>query len=142
MTDRIDCVDACPRTKSGIAAIAALATVLIACGDGSTNPSPSPMSPSPGAATTITIANNAVSPQSVTVTRASRVTFLNNDTRIHDMHSNPHPTHTDCPEINDVGVLNPGESRQTGVLSNVRACGYHDHTQDTVTSLQGTITIQ
>jgi plastocyanin len=83
-----------------------------------------------------------VSPQSVTVTRGSRVTFVNNDNRNHDIESNPHPEHTDCPEINQVALLSPGQSRQTGVLNNVRTCGYHDHEQDTVRSLQGTITIQ
>jgi hypothetical protein len=76
------------------------------------------------------------------VTRGSRVTFLNNDTRSHNIQSNPHPIHTDCPEINQVGFLNPGQSGQTGILNNARPCGYHDHEQDTVTSLQGTITIQ
>jgi plastocyanin len=145
MNSITDCVDACLKAKGGIAALAALVFVLVACGNGSTNDrlaSPSP-TPSPGGGTaTITIANNAVSAQSVTVTRGSRVAFLNNDTRSHDIQSNPHPTHTDCPEINQVGFLNPGESRQTGVLNNARTCGFHDHLQDTVRSLQGTITIQ
>jgi plastocyanin len=125
-----------------------VAFVLAACGGGSTSgsvtsPSPSP-TPSPGESgtATITIANNTVSPQSVTVTRGSRVTFVNNDNRNHDIESNPHPEHTDCPEINQVALLSPGQSRQTGVLNNVRTCGYHDHEQDTVRSLQGTITIQ
>jgi plastocyanin len=119
-----------------------LALLAAACGSGGsgTTPSPSP-APAPAAAT-ITIANNAVSPASVTVTRGSRVTFVNNDNRVHDMESNPHPEHTDCPEINQVGLISPGQSRQTGVLNTARTCGYHDHDQDTVRSLQGTITIQ
>jgi len=70
------------------------------------------------------------------------VTFVNSDSRTHQMFSNPHPEHTDCPEINDVGFLNPRQSRQTGNMNTVRTCGYHDHNQDTVVSLQGTITIQ
>jgi hypothetical protein len=57
------------------------------------------------------------------------------------MNSDAHPVHTDCPEIS-VGVINPGESRQTGSLNTVRTCGYHDHNQSTNTALQGTITIQ
>jgi plastocyanin len=121
----------------------ALGLLAAACGGGSTpatTPSPSP-APAAGAAT-ITIANNAVSPASVTVARGSRVTFVNNDNRVHDMESNPHPEHTDCPEINQVGLISPGQSRQTGVLNTARTCGYHDHEQDTVRSLQGTITIQ
>jgi plastocyanin len=131
-----------PRLRS----ILALVALVTACGGGAsptaTTPSPSPApAPSPAGAT-ITIANNAVSPASVTVSRGSRVTFVNNDTRVHDMESNPHPVHTDCPEINQVGLISPGQSRQTGALNTVRTCGYHDHDQDTVTSLQGTITIQ
>ena len=83
-----------------------------------------------------------VSPKTLTVTAGTRVTFVNNDTRAHDMNSNPHPEHSDCPAINDVGFLTPGQSRQTGNLNVVRACGFHDHNQDSNTNLQGTITIQ
>jgi hypothetical protein len=69
------------------------------------------------------------------------VTFVNNDNRTHDMASNPHPEHTQCPEINSVGFLTPGQSRTTSNLTTVRTCGYHDHNQDSNTALQGTITI-
>ena len=115
------------------------AILLAACGGGSSTPSPSP---SPGDTATITIANNAVSPPNITIARGSQVTFVNSDSRTHQMFSNPHPEHTDCPEINDVGFLNPGQSRQTGNMNTVRTCGYHDHEMSTVLSLQGTITIQ
>jgi plastocyanin len=70
-----------------------------------------------------------VSPQNVTVTVGSRVTFVNNDTRPHDMNSDPHPEHTDCRELN-VGFLTAG---QTGTSQNLtpRTCGFHDHNQPT-----------
>jgi len=58
------------------------------------------------------------------------------------MESDPHPIHTDCPEINEVGFLNPGQSRRTGTLNIARTCIYHDHNRDMVESLQGTITVQ
>ena len=118
-----------------------MAILVAACGGGSGTPSPSP-TPSPGDAATITIANNAVSPRNITIARGSQVTFVNSDSRTHQMFSNPHPEHTDCPEINDVGFLNPGQNRQTGNMNTVRTCGYHDHELSTVLSLQGTITIQ
>jgi len=105
--------------------------------DGVTNPPPA--SGNPG--TTITISSAGVSPKAITVSRGSQVTFANSDTQSHNMNSNPHPAHTDCPEIS-VGVLNAGESRQTGVLNTARTCGYHDHNQSTNAALQGTITIQ
>lgn len=126
-----------------------LGTLLMAsaCGGGGsdspTSPSPSPSpSPAPVATTTITITSSGVSPQNITVSQGSRVTFVNNDTRAHEMTSNPHPIHTDCPEINQVGFLQPGQSRQTGNLNDVRTCGFHDHIFDTNASLQGTIRIQ
>jgi hypothetical protein len=83
-----------------------------------------------------------VTPRSITVARGSRVPFVNNDNQSHDMASDPHPVHSDCPEINQVGFLNPGQSRQTGALNTARTCAYHDHNRESVTSLQGTITIQ
>ena len=123
----------------------ALAFLIAACGGGSTSSSNTSPSPTPGGGTstpTVTIANNAVSPKNITVTRGSQVTFVNNDNQSHDMESDPHPIHTDCPEINQVGLLSPGQSRRTGILNIARVCGYHDHNRDMVESLQGTITIQ
>jgi hypothetical protein len=70
------------------------------------------------------------------------VTFINNDTRDHDVSSNPHPEHTDCPAINDVGVLVPGQRRQTGNLNVARTCGYHDHDDPENSRWKGSILIQ
>ena len=127
----------------GFAAAGATAILIAACGgsSGSTSSPTAPTGPTT-ATTTITITNNAVSPQNITIARGSQVTFINNDSRPHEMASNPHPEHTDCPEINQVGFVNPGQSRQTGNMNTVRTCGFHDHNQDQVRSLQGTITIQ
>jgi hypothetical protein len=58
------------------------------------------------------------------------------------MESNPHPEHTDCPEINQVGFLSAGQTRLTGNLNTVRTCGFHDHDQPSNQSLQGTIVIR
>jgi plastocyanin len=102
----------------------------------------SPSHPSDPPCATITIADNAVSPNAVTVSPGCRVAFVNNDSRSHDMSSDPHPEHTDCREINSVGVLQPGRSGETGNLNAVRACGFHDHSQDAVASLKGTITVR
>ena len=119
------------------------ALAVAACGGGDDSGTPtSPTPPSGGGATTITITASGVSPQTVTVAAGSRVTFVNNDSRRHDMSSDPHPEHTDCGEINQVGVLQPGESRQTGNLNTVRTCGFHDHDQPNVSSLRGSIRIQ
>ena len=133
-----------------------LATALTAvtCGGGGssspTSPSPSPSptpsptpSPAPSGDATITISSSGVvSPRTLTITAGTRVTFVNNDSRAHDMASDPHPNHTDCPELNQVGFLNPGQSRQSGNMNTRRTCSYHDHNRDTDTNLQGSIVIQ
>ena len=119
-------------------AIIIAAAMLAAAGCGeemATNPTDPPCA-------TITLANNAVSPNAVTVSPGCRVTFVNNDSRNHDMASDPHPEHTDCREINSVGVLSSGRSGQTSNLNTVRTCGFHDHLQDQVASMRGTITVR
>jgi plastocyanin len=134
--------------------IALLITSLaVACGGGGggpTNPSPPPGGGGGGggggnppvATTTITITSAGVNPKVITVSAGSRVTFVNNDNRTHEMNSDPHPFHGDCPPIDDVGFLAVGQSKQTGNLNVVRTCGYHDHNRDGDTSLQGQIIVQ
>ena len=112
-----------------------------ACGSGGSD-TPSSPSPSGQSGTTITITSSGVSPRALTVPAGTRVTFVNSSTRVYDVSSDPHPEHTDCPEINQAGFLQPGQSRQTGNLNTRRTCGFHDHDRDTDTSLRGTITIQ
>ncbi len=141
---------------TGAAAFAAAGALAIAAcsGSGSSSSSgsspsaPSPTSPTstPAGAvvtTTITITNGVASPKDIIVTRGSQVTFINNDSQPHNMTSDPHPEHTDCPEINSVGVLSVGQTRQTSNMVTTRAvCGFHDHDQPNVAGLQGSITIQ
>jgi len=115
-----------------LAAIAA-----IACKGGSTAPSDPP---TPGS--TVTITSNGVTPKNLLVAVGSQVTFINNDTRSHDMHSDPHPEHTDCPQFDQVGFLTPGQMRQTGNLNSARVCDYHDHDDPNNSKWQGKITIQ
>jgi plastocyanin len=131
------------RTTILTAAAAALMAAA-ACGGssgGGGNPTTPTPTPTPGAAT-ITITASGVSPRSVTISAGSRVTFVNNDSRVHDMASDPHPEHSACPAINDVGFLQPGQSRATGNLNTPRTCTFHDHNRDSDTSLQGSIIIQ
>jgi len=69
------------------------------------------------------------------------VTFINNDSQPHDMDSNPHPEHTDCPPLN-VGFIAAGAQGVTQNLNTARTCGFHDHNQPSNTAFQGTIRIQ
>jgi len=134
--------------RSRLVVLVAFILTAAACGgdsDPSSGPSPTPTPPNPTPApggTTFTITSTGVSPRTLTVPAGTRVAFVNNDTRAHDMASNPHPAHTDCLPLNQVGFLQPGQTGTSGNLTTVRTCGFHDHNRDTDTSLQGTIVIQ
>ena len=92
---------------------------------------------------TITISTSGVvSPKQLPVPPGTRVLFVNNHSRRHDMTSDPHPDHLDCPELNQVGVLNPGQSRESGNLVIVRSCGFHDHDDPDNVNLRGSIVIR
>ena len=118
----------------------ALLLVAGGCGGGSAGPSPAPNPTNPF---TITISTGGiVSPKTLTVTPGSRVLFINNHSRRHDMTSDPHPDHLDCPELNQVGLLNPSQSRESGNLVAVRTCGYHDHEDPDNVNLRGSITVR
>jgi len=118
-----------------VLACAAIATALSRCGS-STPTGPSTDNP------TITITATGVSPSQVTIHVGGRVTFLNSDVRIHAMSSDPIQTHTDCPAINDVGLLNPGQTGSTGAFDTARTCGFHDHTNELDPTWHGQIVVQ
>lgn len=127
------------------AVLAVAAVVAMGCGGGSggTPTSPGkPGNPTPVPTTTVTITAAGVNPQVITVPVGSRVTFINNNSRSHEMHSDPHPEHGDCPPIDDVGFLAPGRTRLTGNLTVARTCGYHDHALPDIASLRGRIIVQ
>ena len=72
----------------------------------------------------------------------TRVLFVNNDSRRHDMTSDPHPDHTNCHELNQVGLLQPGQSRETGNLVITGTCGFHDHENFEDARLWGRIVVR
>ena len=131
-------------------AVAMLLGAAMACGGGSDSPtSPTPPSTggggSSGAADSATItitSDGVVSPSTVTIRQGGRVTFTNSSSRNHEMNSDPHPEHTDCPELNAVGHLESGQQRESGNLNVARRCGFHDHINENNRALQGAITIQ
>jgi len=92
---------------------------------------------------TITIgANGAVTSSQVNIAVGQSVTFTNTDTRPHDMESDPHPAHTACPSIANVGLLQPTQSKTTFGFAGAGTCGYHDHNDSENRGLQGKIVIQ
>lgn len=125
--------------RLGYAAV--LAGAVAACSGGSGNPQGP--SPAPGNTNVITIsASGQVTPVELVVAPGSRVLFINADSRRHEMTSDPHPDHQDCPEINQVGLLNAGQRKETGNLVAVRTCGFHDHENPDANGLKGRIVIR
>ena len=124
----------------GAAAALALAAAFSCGGSSSTGPSGT-CTPSTNP-NTLVVMNNAVCPSAITVARGGQVTVINQDSTSHDMTSDPHPEHTDCPELNAIGFLNPGQTRSSNNLNTARRCGMHDHINPNSTALRATITIQ
>jgi plastocyanin len=92
---------------------------------------------------TITIgANSVVSPSQVTIAVGQSVTFVNSDSRSHDMESDPHPAHTSSPCSANVGLIKPGQKKTTFGFANAGTCGYHDHNDSTSSGLMGHIVVQ
>jgi plastocyanin len=130
-----------------LTAIALGLSLFVACGDDGGTPT-TPSGGGGGGSTgtsgaTITIGSNgAITPSSVTINTGQSVTFINNDSRSHEITSNPHPAHTDCPAINALGVIGAGQTKLTNALTTARSCGFHDHQDPSNGNLQGTITIR
>ena len=113
-------------------------TACGACGGGGGTTTPPPAS-NPY---TFTISTSGVSPRELTVPQGTRVLFVNHDNRRRNMTSDPHPDHSDCPEINNVGLLNTGQHRETGNMNVVRTCGFHDHDDPDNASVRGQIIVR
>jgi hypothetical protein len=111
--------------------------LLAGCSGGNSTPTPAPEP-----ATVITVSRTGANPRNIVVPRGAQVTFVNEDGRVHEMFSDPHPEHTDCPEFDTVGRLRPGESRQTTNLVTAQTCRFHDHLEPNDNALKGTVTIQ
>jgi hypothetical protein len=120
----------------------AVGLAAAACGGGGGG-SPAAPSPTPQNPFRVTINEaGAVTPVELVVPPGTRVLFINNHSRRHDMGSDEHPDHLECPAINSVGLLTPGQSRETGNLNVVRTCGYHDHEDPDNQALRGRIVVR
>lgn len=119
--------------------------VLAACGGSGGGPAaPNPPAAAPSeapAAFTVMITASGASPRELRVPVGSRVTFVNQDSRSHQMMSAPHPLHTDCPAINAVGTIDSGQTKATDVFNVERSCGFHDNLRDGDTTLRGQILV-
>ena len=94
------------------------------------------------ATSTITITAAGANPRNVVINVGERVRFINNDNRTHNMTSDPHPDHSDCPDVNQVGILQPGQSRETANLVFATGLRVSRSRPAGLTALKGTITIR
>ena len=122
-----------PRSHVLPAALVALLVPAFAC-------SSAPSAPSPAA--TLNIGPTGIEPREVRINTWDIVTFVNNDSRPHAIVSDPVDLHTQCPAINRVGTLQPGERRETGALHLKASCGFHDHTNPSDPAYQGRIVVE
>lgn len=109
--------------------------------DSSTAPSPEPSAATSNSGqsdmATITYTDNGFSGGTLTVKSGSQITVKNNAKNSLQFNSDPHPAHTDDPELN-IGIIRPGESK-TITLTKTGSHGYHNHLNE---DEKGTIIVQ
>lgn len=119
-----------------------LVLVTTACGSSGGGPSGTPEpSPSPLGPPTWTFTAAGLQPQVLhTFNFQEAVTVVNGDGRPHDIRSDPHPAHTDCPAING-GTLMPGERREIAgpSLPRFTLCYVHDEMDPANNSFRGVV---
>ena len=129
-----------------LAAAAFALSLAVGCGSdgggGGGPTTPSGSGPGPSGATITVGTNGTVSPSTVTISVGQSVTFVNNNTRSHELASDPHPAHSNCPSINALGILGNGQTKLTNSFSAAGTCGFHDHNDPDNNNLKGTITIR
>lgn len=69
--------------------------------------------------------DNGFDPQTITVESGTKVTVQNASSNPLQFDSDPHPEHTEDPELN-IGRINPGESK-TITVTTKGSHGYHNH---------------
>lgn len=110
-----------------------------------TSPAPTTSEPAPTQKTpeetsskeTITYSKGGFTPSSTTVKSPAQVTFVNNSDETVQVASNPHPVHTDNPELN-LGSIAPGEQGMA-TLTKTGTFGFHNHLES---SEGGSITVE
>jgi hypothetical protein len=119
-----------------------LAIAAAACGSSGGGPSQEPdPSPTPIGPPSMTITPSGVNPQVLhAFDEKETITFINGDARPHDMRSDPHPAHTDCPALS-VGTMMPGERREIAgpTLPGFALCYYHDELDPTNNAFRGVV---
>ena len=116
-------------------------TVLVPLGIAALSCGSNPSAPTDAEAT-ITISSTGISPTEVRIDAWSQVKFVNNDSEPHSIVSDPVDVHSQCPQLNQVGILQPGDSRISGTLNLSGTCGFHDHLNKTSDVWRGRIIVK
>src|SRR3954452_5770700 len=78
--------------------------LLTACGAWGKSPTEPERKPS---GQTVKINSTGLPTRAIDVPGGGRLTIVNRDSIAHDMGSDPHPGHEDCPELNQICMLAP-----------------------------------
>ena len=89
----------------------------------------------------LTITDAGVTPTELNIAVGGRVFIANASADGHQLSSNPHPFHTDCPPFNESGFVTAGSGGLTGVFDAAMTCGFHDHLNPFTQTLQGQIRV-
>lgn len=64
-------------------------------------------------------------PREITIGVGEFVSFMNHESEPFAVAGGAGPSQADCPEINAVGLLGPGEIRSTAPFPAAKTCDYH-----------------
>ena len=117
--------------------------LLASCSSSSSPVAPTPPVPAaPAGPSAITLSATGFSPQEVTILVGARVTFVNSDRVSYDVSSGLDHNSRECPEIDAVGFLVAGQSRETSVFEQAMTCRFHEHANIGVAAYQGRIVVR
>ena len=91
---------------------------------------------------TVTISERGFDPAEVQVIVGARVVFVNAGSRMPEIYSGLDHVNFECLEVDVVGLVTPGASRQTRVFESSRACAFHDATNLGNPAFQGRIVVR
>ena len=113
----------------------AVAALGAGCGTGPSAVRPGP-EPTPLVEPVVIIGANGVTPQILHIAGDTVITFVNRDSRAHEIRSDPHPAHTECALMN-LGPVAGGQSRETAKIASGQGCGYHAEGDPASRAFQG-----
>jgi plastocyanin len=86
----------------------------------------------------VSITKSGFTPQVLRIRANTQVTWTNSDKKPHHIASDPHPTHSNHPDMNDQEALNKGDS-YAYTFEKAGTYTYHDHVNPKLT---GTIIVE